>query len=583
MKNFKKFIALTCVAAMLVPTVAFADDVVSPSSTGGGDSVIENDNSTAPNYTAVELPTTTSNTYDFSIDRDKLLADYDYEGTYDPTSHVYFNVQKDAATLIYPDNDTEDTTTYALYKKEYDVDTKQADDDDTTEVDSTFITALDTPTADDDYDTAKGKLSTETTYYVWGPWKATDDEQKAVEGRGKYIQITAANIEEIVEIVDNGNSGFEYVLKKNHDSGAFIWDGNVYEEKYTLVDDEAAVAFIKAEKVTDSDTYTLTYKGETLYLGTNDGSDITYAAVDTDDLKYTPATTQYKDTSDAAKVVNKSTTPIVVSVQINMTNDTGITYATADDVSATDTASLYLAITDGTNSIYVENSTATAYYVLDGAINKNQRYQIDGDPIEATGSHAYARYELPNPTYDEQAFQIVADVNESNDADGAWQAYIDSLTAEQDAVLKPTIQVVYSWEKVDKTETANTFEGEMGNLYETDGTTGWVNTFSKGGTTLSGATVTRGTVDGIDYELTFTKGTTFTATLDFAEGVTGVTKVCQGDTPNATGTTSTVTVKGTTLTIGSAMWGSQSAGAEKYITLTFNNGDVMNIKVTIAQ
>jgi len=481
MKKFKKLIALTCVAAMVVsPMTAYAD--VTTETTSENKTIIENDNSKAPVYTAVELPTINDGTYDFSIDRDKLLAKYDYEGSYDPASHVYFNVVKDPATLEH--GTVTDGTTYTLNKKVFNVDTKQADDD-VTEATPTFITTLTTNAelvSDDALAAAKTYIGTAANqvYYVWQPVEYAEGDEKAAEARGQYVKIDDTNIANIIEIEVGGTTEaptYTYVLKNDHDSGEFIWDGNIYKEAFVALSATEAVGYVKAEKAAVGDTYTITVPDpataapeDVLYLGTKVGeADATYAAVtDGTTLKYTPATFQYKDISDAATVENKSTTPIAVKVEINVTDDTGINYVDADNVSDTEKASIYLAIKSGDNVAAVKDSNATAYYVLDGATNKTMVYQVTDEKVNATGSHEYAQFELPNPVYNKATFTIEADVNEAEAADAAWKTYIDSLTATDATVTKPTIDVVYSWEKVEEAKDAegNVVEGQYVNTAE---------------------------------------------------------------------------------------------------------------------
>lgn len=536
MKKFKKLIALACVATMVIsPMTALADEVKSEN-----DSVIENDNSKAPVYTAVELPTITNGTYDFSIDRDKLLEDYDYEGVYGTDSHVYFNATLEKAKLAHGTADTDDTT-YALYKKVFTVDTTQADD--ASPVNGAFIAALGTPDADLTHAKEEIVNAEKAIYYVWQPVDYTGDDEHAAEARGHYVKIDADNIVNIVEVEVGGTTdspSYTYILKEDHDSGSFIWDGNIYKEAYVQLDAEAAVDYVTATKNEGVDTYTVTPKDATgtnpeaaLYLGTTTSGSTTYTIVsDGTTLDYTPATYQYKDESDAATVENKSTTPIVVKVQINVDDDEGITYAEADDVVDTENASLYLAIHSGSNIAAVKDGNATAYYVLDGATNKTMVYQL-ADTVTATGSHKYAQFELPGAEYKDVSFTIKADVNESDDADAAWDAYIDSLTASENPNTKPTIEVVYSWVEVEATDNENEYVDADENLYTTDGTTGWAESGSAHTHTFTDYTDLTCDGEDCDYErtsqiatpLTLTKGSSsyYCAGFDAAATITSQT------------------------------------------------------------
>lgn len=495
MKKFKKLIALTCVAAMLVPTVAFAADPTSETGTPStGDSVIENDNSVKPAYTSVDLPTITDGTYDFQIDRDHLLADYDYVSTHDGDSYVYFKAENAPATAVNAAGDD-----HSLYLKE----TVIADESAKTAFLGKFTTS-----------TLTGVLTGTEGYYVWVPTTADPT-------RGEFQAISDTNVTNIVEWSDAGTpddtDDDKAVLRIDFNSGDFIWDGNIYYDTYTLLSATEAVEYITVDA-----SNAVTAVNANLYkanstAATETATNATAAAKE--DITYTPATTQYIDESDAAKVVNKSTTPIVVSVKVDMKTTEGITYVGKDDI-ATDTenASLYIAIEDEANhAVAVNNDTrnATAYYVLAGAVNNTTKYQGKSDDLnQATGSHNYYQYEKPYPTYAEHSFKIVADVNESGDADPAWKTYVDSLT---EPGKKPTIEVVYSWEVVEETETANVYADLAGeNLYTTDGSTGWATGAPAHTHTFTDYTDTTCDGEGCDYERTayITAPITFTANGD---------------------------------------------------------------------
>ena len=544
MKKFKKLIALVCVATMLIPTVAFADE--SPSSSGGGDSVIENDNSVAPEYGTVVLPTVTEGTYDFKIDRDHLLADFDYEQTFDASSYIYFTAEDDPATAVNAAGDGN-----SLYLK-----TKTED------VSATNFLAYFTDA------TLTGKLSAATEdYYVWVP-TSTD------KTRGEFVLIDDTNVANIVE--------YDTVAKLRVDfnSGDFIWNGKIYYDVYNKLTDTDAVEYIT---VTDG---AVSAVSADLYKAASTDATILKAAATaaaTSDITYTAATTQYIAESDAATVVNKSTFPVVVSVQINMTNDAGITYVDAATI-ATDTenASLYFAIADeGTNTAVVANSTATAYYVLDGATNSTMVYQGKSDDLDPiTGSHNYYQYEQPNPVYDEQAFTIVADVNDDDNADEAWNEYLESLSAENP---KPQISVVYSWEKVEK---ATDEDGVViANKYvDAAGVTYTATSASDGWATRANLTTT---IVGNAYSLS---STTNTYTINWADSMSAenkkITKIgfsVDGTSYSSTLATTCYTLNGNTLTIDAtknAIIGSGAINNTRYFKVTFGDGSTTVIKLT---
>ena len=441
MKKFKKLIALACVATMVISpmtTLAATSGETTPST---GDSVIENDNSVAPNYTAVVLPTITDGTYDFKIDRDHLLADFDYVNDYDDDSYIYFNAQATPATAI-----NKAGTGNSLYLRKTVV---------TDETAKAAFLALFTE------ETLTGKVAADDGYYVWVPTNADPT-------LGEFEPITDDNIANIVKWDAVASAA---VLREDHDSGAFIWDGKIYYDTYNKLSDAEAVKYITvtagAVTAVDAD----------LYKAASTDALVLKAAVskaEVADITYTAATTQYINESDAATVVNKSTTPVVVTVQVNMKEDTYLSYVGADEIATSTDASLYFAIKDGNgNTVAVEDHSATAYYVLAGAVNGTTLYQ-GTTTDDKTDSHNYYRYENPNPTYADHSFTIVADVNKDEAADAAWDAYVEALRADGATDKKPEIEVVYSWKVVEATENANEYvdlDGE--DTYTTNGTNGW--------------------------------------------------------------------------------------------------------------
>ena len=103
MKKFRKVLALALVASMTMTSVAFADEVttnVEFTDQGG----VENDNSILPTVAHCVLPTMNDGTYNFIVDVDGLLKEYD-SVNYD-NSTVYFNALKTAAKLEFIGADT---------------------------------------------------------------------------------------------------------------------------------------------------------------------------------------------------------------------------------------------------------------------------------------------------------------------------------------------------------------------------------------------------------------------------------------------------------------------------------------------
>ena len=450
MKKFKKLIALACVATMLIPSVAFAAEQTSPSPVeSGGDSVVENDNSQPVEYTTVVVPTIPEKTYDFKIDPYGLLPKYDTQNTYDTGDNVFFTSVDDAAKVELVSGAHLAVQTYtpedfeagnALYDK---------------------LAALTIAVTDDDL----------KDYYVWIPTYDEDDGTTAT-GYGKFEPLKAANVDYYITLTPDASGGSTYyssvALAPDSLSGEHIWDGKIYNLTYT--DYNLATTNVP-EQIVETHNITVNADGNVISVnnlyGSTDGTD--YELITPDVISesgtttgnhatyftYKAATTKFSGTSNVAKVTNKSTNPIAVSVTVNLTAE-GLTFDddgtfTTDAVADT-TASIYAAITDTTtNKIEIEgtdgNGTATAYYVIGGA-NRGDLITFQGELVgdSATGSHNYYNYEAPGTTFNSQSFNIEISANPSTNAEEAWDAYVEALNStEDDAITKPEIEVIYNW------------------------------------------------------------------------------------------------------------------------------------------
>lgn len=99
---------------------------------------------------------------------------------------------------------------------------------------------------------------------------------------------------------------------------------------------------------------------------------------------------------------------------------------------------------------------------------------------------------------------------------------------------------------------------------------------------LSNASVNT-TDDGVDYDVTFTKGTALTCEFTgLGEDVTLSSVTWGTSISDMTSTTSNVPLSDASFTINANMWGSANAGDVKYIKLTTSDSVVKVIKVTIA-
>lgn len=472
MKNFKKLIALTCVAAMLVPTVAFADDVLPTESPSySGDSVVENDNSGVPEYTSVVLPTIDEDgdTYDFKIDRDDLLKEYDKVNEYDLSAQgIYFNAEKTAATIALTGSGTK------LYKLSIVEDVALAKLTSVLVKSGTGATGAEMATA------LFGDAGNTYKFYAWSPKSTTTN------GKGDFVEITADTINNYIDVtvddVDSPTAITAIAVKNDNLSGSVIWDGKIYVETYEEITTDNNVGYantVKEYGITAEDA------GEGLFVST-DADSVPPTALQVSDYTYTAATRHFTSTTDIATIENKSTHPVAVSVQVTVEAD-GLTFS-EDGVYTSDTnASIYVAVQEAgnaTNKAAVENGKATAYYILDRTTpnGESNLIKFQGGITEgsATGSHSYYTYEKPNVVGDSVSFSITASANQEEGSDAAWDAYIEALTAENSEIEKPSISVVYTIVKVEDGEAENTYVDEDNNVYTVTASDNWVTGFEVG-------------------------------------------------------------------------------------------------------
>lgn len=575
MKKFKKLIALTCVVAMLVPSVAFAaDGQTTPEEIKmTGDSVVENDNSKEFEYTSVVLPTTNDTTYTFRIDRDGLFSKYDTGNIYKPGNTVYFKAEDTAATLALVN-----AGTYGLYEIGKEVHIAKGSEKTVVEA-SALGTALNGKAVAN-----LASLIPAATYYVWTPVTKTDN------GAGNWTELTSTNIGDYLKLTDDGTNYTSVELQPDPLSGEHIWDGNIYVINFTEVTDfEKAVVDHKVE-ADGSNAITALDTGLYVHEITDDATDLTtYTLLDTTNaatyITYTAATECFNGTSDKALVENKSTTAIAVSVDVKVTAN-GLTFSTdgdyngADDVDEEDddkTASVYFTVGDGTTSKALnENGAATIYYVLDRVDNGYETFQGSTFDDE-TGSHNYYKYEKPDVSHESQSFVLSATANALEASDEAWAEYVAAL--ENGDIDKPTIEVVYNWTPVEITdETEFVYEDEDGKTYDAvSDTNGWATTAILE-TTIAGNTYSVGS-------------TTNTYTITWKDGMTEENKIITGI---QVGTSSSefygnvvsgaYRLSGNTLTIdavkNSSVMGAGGIGLTRYLNVTFADGSTALITLS---
>lgn len=571
MKNLKKLVALTCTAAMLVPTIALAAQTTPSPIELTGDSVIENDNSQEYEYTSVVLPTTNTTTYAFQIDRDGLLPKYDSANTYESNATVYFHAENTPAKI-----ELTTPADYKLYEITKTVHIAAGADQATVEA-STLGTALNGSAIADLATTLPAN-----TYYVWVPQTTTDN------GLGQWLALDSSNIGDYLKLTDDTTNYTGVELQPDPLSGANIWDGKIYTISYDeITDGEKAVVDYN---VTADGTGTITAIDAGLYIEdqTNTG---TYTLVDTSNantyLTYTAATDWYASESDEAIVYNKSTTPIAVSVDVTITAE-GLTFSEDGVYTGDSTASVYFTISDGTNETEVnENGTATVYYVLSGATNGYETFQGSTTNSE-TGSHNYYKYEQPDVTYFEQSFVISATANSETDSDEAWAEYIEAV---ESGLARPTISVVYNWEEVTATDdvaTSKTFEDVDGNKYIVATMNGNGVTIDDGWAEYEDGYVTTTTISGSTYSRSATNNTyTIKWATDMPTSDRKI-KTIYASSNNTTFSnvvpTTCYTLTGSSLVIdgtANTAIGAGAVDAVRYFKVTFNDNSFVIITVNV--
>lgn len=604
MVKFKKVLALSCAATMVFSSTAFADGTVSQEISGGGSSVVENDNSTAPRIDKLVLPTMGDNTYDFTIDPDGLLANYDPVG-YASGQSVYFNATMTPATLGFALS--ADTSTYGLYVQNKVVDTDAGKL-------SAALGAGPTTKADLLDGTADTILA---NYFIWVP--DTDNE-----GNGKFIPLTSDNVEKVLDITYSGAVGSEVfasatlnVSGKDNLAGDFIWDGKVYTVGYEDIEPQAAVEYYQpavADPSTPEGVKAGLFVGTTAKVSTGDYSDIAPATLGsaTKTLKYTEAVMQQTGITDKATIVNKSTFDIGVIAEVTVNDATGLTFLASDTIASEDaTASVYMALTDGTNDAAVANGKATAYYVVKGTGDDALTYQVQATTgTEAgTGSHLYKQYLTATQTYDDVEFQIEAKANTNGVAKEAWETYVETLTKAEGAQTKPSIDVVFKFVEIEDAAVTSVTDDNDTPDEPSDDTTAYfatftgtdASTFSVSAVDQPGATAAVGAGGWATYEagekapsianttVTYSKSAGAVVDVDLGVGnlkATGVASAKFGlDAESATyDMTYSYDAQTGKLTLNSGFMGGAGTGDARVVKVTFNDTaqTAVILNVTIA-
>ncbi len=422
MNKMKRLSALVCAGALVMSTVPAYAAV-----TSNGNGAVENLGEQGVSFDSIVLPTMPDGTYDFTLDPQKLLQQYG-GAAYASGDTVIFNNQKDAAKLELAATVTDSATDKKIY---YETKVKESD---TTNL-KAAITA----------DGADSISAVTAGFFVWTP--DTSSAEKIAQGAGKWVELTKDNIKTYVDItISEPTPGtFAVGTVTMHSQGGTqddACDGQVYKNGWADlgtndVNDYVTVGTDGA--ITIKEGVKLAYKQT---AGTA-------VELDATKLTYTAATRQNTNTSDKAKIVNKSSSDKVVKVKVSVTNGDGLEFTNGTTLD-TSKASLYLAITDGTTSTYVEKKenadtkavsyTAVASFAVAKPTTTAVTYMAGVD--DKTGGHIYNSYLAADMTYNSQEFYLEGVANSDAAGKDAWDAYAQSLRTATTTV-KPGITVVY--------------------------------------------------------------------------------------------------------------------------------------------
>jgi hypothetical protein len=417
-KRVKKLLACTLSATMVIgsSTTVFAAGTFPSDQSSTGTVTIENDNSTAPDYVSVSLPTIATNTYNFEVDPDQLLSKYDPDN-YTAGTSLYFKSTETGAKLEVASGKT-------VYERSYVVSSTDA-----------LKGAL----------TGSGGAVTGITgvFCVWVP-------DSANAGRGKYEKLTNTNITDYFKVeFDTDNSTIKSVAPIKSGMGSLTgsnpFDGKVYEAKY-----EAHAA---GEQLNLADYGTLggstgswTFSDNTgVLFSDNTGAD-TAATTAAGDFTIVDPVVTHNGKSDVISIVNKSTKKATVTAKVEVENIDGLAFGDSATLDATD--DLVMAITDGKNYEFIQTpevasgaaatvaTTAAATFTvnLDKAKSDVLVYQVDGATQNNNGSHEYAQYEAPGTTYSSVALYLTG----LSQKTANWDTYLENQTA------AASIKVTYS-------------------------------------------------------------------------------------------------------------------------------------------
>lgn len=413
MKKFSKLISLLCVGAMLFSSMTvFADEA-----TVTGDGALENATTTNVSFDTFVVPTMPAGTYDFTLDPQKLLNEYD-PAHYPTAGTFYFKSVTTPATIANKDNEAQ-TTDGKLYVKEL-----AGQSADLSALQAAITVANSAIT-----DVAAG-------FSLWVP-----DADALATGGGEFLAIDETNIANYFDIVLEATAVTSIDWKDVLKADASVCDGKLYADVYT----EITPATFDVTGHVKTDVSPVEFKD--IYIKLTDG---TYELATTSTVEYTEPESTYNAKSDVLTIESKSTKAKTVTATVTVENGDGLTFTNDDTFAADTAASVCLAVVPGTgDTVYVggDAQTATLTFDIEPATFTPITYR--GEVDDKTGGHLYHQYAPYDITSSSVSFYLEGASNGTEGAKEAWDAYAEYLRTEEGAT-KPGVKVIYKIE--DKAE-----------------------------------------------------------------------------------------------------------------------------------
>ncbi len=385
-----------------------------------------------PKIQRVVLPTITDNTYDFTIDIDGLLSQYNSD--YVEGDTVYFSSIRRPAQLRVSSPLSNTTTSFVVKSKMPDIDKENFELNilGATENELDFILRQ---------------------YYVW------QINTKSTIANGKWTQLTIDNYDTFFELsMDSEGKVAKILYDKDPlvDINENIWDGEIYTTTYTEISaSEAAAQFYHAENPTEL----MNEINASLYIkfidkeGNIAYSEATLMPNTSGSVSYQPPIYTHANSSIPAVITNKSTFDISITAEIHITHGDGLTFhETADFANASiHNPNIYMALTNGVHESPVNGTLATASYILKGRNTNAIRYLNLSTDSKGQLIGTYHSYLAPIIAYDSVSFELIATIDNRKASNHAWDSYIDNLT--NGIYTRPSIEVIYKFTEVTQDET----------------------------------------------------------------------------------------------------------------------------------